>query len=224
MGENNEGYIPKVVGIENFEGEIIHLTDYKSEQKYEGKNVLVIGSGNSGIEIVFDLSNYGSQASIVVRSSIHVLTREMVHTAMLMLKYLPVSLVDTVITKYAKFKFGNLAELGTPQSEEGPFTVRISKGRSPVIDVGAIDKIKLGHIKVLPGISKIKEHTIVFDNGDEHQFDAIISATGYKNVATKWLKVQWACAAGFSKRGIAGILMDAIAIVDNIKTVRGDKI
>ncbi|KAG5591367.1 hypothetical protein H5410_041881, partial [Solanum commersonii] len=226
----------RVVGIENFEGEIIHSSDYKFGKKYEGKNVLVVGSGNFGMEIAFDLSNYGSHASIVVRSSvtlsiclytlsffvflfIHVLTREMVHTAMLMLKYLPVSLVDTVITKYEKFKFENLVELGIPQPEEGPFSVKISKGRSPVIDVGAIDKIKLGHIKVLPEISKIKEHTTVFDNGDERQFDAIIFATGYKNVATKWLKdynsifledgmlVNWKgenglYAAGFSKKAL----------------------
>ncbi|KAG5588548.1 hypothetical protein H5410_048982 [Solanum commersonii] len=240
-GENNEGYIPKVVGIEKFEGEIIHSSDYKSGKKYKEKNVLIVGSGNSGMEIAFDLSNYGSHASIVVRSPIHVLTREMVYTAMLMLKYLPVSLVDTVIAKYAKFKFGNLAELGIPQPEEGPFSVKISKGRSPVIDVGAIDKIKLGQIKVLPEISEIREHTVVFDNGDEHQFDAIIFATGYKNVATKWLKdyssifledgtlINWKgenglYAVGFSKRGIAGISMDAIAIADNIKTVREDKI
>lgn len=79
---------------------------------------------------------------------IHVVTREMVHIGMLMLKYLPISLVDTVIAKYAKFKFGNLAEFGIPQPEEGPFSVKISKGTSPVIDVGAIDKIKLGEIKV----------------------------------------------------------------------------
>ncbi|KAH0639496.1 hypothetical protein KY290_036764 [Solanum tuberosum] len=95
--------------------------------------------------------------------------------------------------------------------------------------------------KVLPGISKIKEHTVVFDNGDEHQFDAIIFATGYKNVATKWLKdyssiflehgtvINWKGQiglyyAGFSKRGIAGISMDTIVIADVIKIVRGDKI
>lgn len=29
----------------------------------------------------------------------------------------------------------------------------------------------------------------MFENGEEHQFDAIIFATGYKNHATKWLKV-----------------------------------
>uniref|UniRef100_M1DJU7 Flavin-containing monooxygenase n=1 Tax=Solanum tuberosum TaxID=4113 RepID=M1DJU7_SOLTU len=230
-----------MVGIENFKGKIIHSSDYRSGEKYKDKKVLIIGSGNSGMEIAFDLSNYESHTSIVVRSPIHVLTREMVYTAMLLLKYLPISLVDTVIAKYANFKFGNLAELGIPQPEEGPFSIKISKGRSPVIDVGAIDKIKLGLIKVLPGISEIKEHTVMFDNGDEHQFDAIIFATGYKNIATKWLKdyssifredgtlINWKgesglYCAGFSKRGIAGISMDAIAIVNDIKTVRGDKI
>ncbi|KAK4724308.1 hypothetical protein R3W88_027087 [Solanum pinnatisectum] len=245
-GENNEGYIPNVVGIENFKGNIIHSSDYKSGEQYKDKKVLVIGSGNSGMEIAFDLSNYGSHTSIVVRSPIHVVTREMVHIGMVLLKYLPISLVDTMIAKFAKFKFGNLAKFGIPQPEEGPFSIKISKGTSPVIDVGAIGKIKLEEIKVLPGISKIKEHTIMFENGEEHQFDAIIFATGYKNVATKWLKDyssiflddgtlmnefpnHWKgenglYCAGFSKRGLAGISLDAITIVDDIKTVRGDKI
>ncbi|XP_015169039.1 probable indole-3-pyruvate monooxygenase YUCCA10 [Solanum tuberosum] len=64
-GENNESYIPKVVGIENFNGKKIHSSDYKSGEKYKDKKVLVIGSGNSGMEIAFDLSNYGSHTSIV---------------------------------------------------------------------------------------------------------------------------------------------------------------
>ncbi|XP_015167992.1 probable indole-3-pyruvate monooxygenase YUCCA10 [Solanum tuberosum] len=137
-----------MVGIENFKGEIIHSSDYRSGEKYKDKKVLVVGSGNSGMEIAFDLSSYEGLKSIVVRSPIHVLTREMVYTATLLLIYLPVSSVDTVIPKYTKFKFGNLEELGIPQPEEGPFSVKISNGRSPVIDVGAIDKIKLGQIKV----------------------------------------------------------------------------
>ncbi|KAG5586259.1 hypothetical protein H5410_046693 [Solanum commersonii] len=124
----------------------------------------------------------------------------MVYTAMFLLKYLPISLVDTI----------------------------------PVIDVGAIDNIKLGQIKVLPGISEIKERTVVVDNGDEHQFDAIIFVTTYKNVATKWLKdfssiflehgtlINWKGEiglyyVGFSKRGIAGVSIDAIVIFNDIK-------
>ncbi|KAG5585419.1 hypothetical protein H5410_045853 [Solanum commersonii] len=66
-GENNESYIPKVVGIDNFNGKMIHSSDYKSGEKYNDKKVLVIGSENSGMEIAFDLSNYGSHTSIVCR-------------------------------------------------------------------------------------------------------------------------------------------------------------
>ncbi|KAK4713573.1 hypothetical protein R3W88_019480 [Solanum pinnatisectum] len=216
--ENNEGYIPKVVGTENFKGEIIHSSDYKSSEKYKDNKVLVIGSGISGMEISFDLSNYGSHTSIAVRSPIHVVTREMVHVGMVLLKYLPISLADTVIAKFAKFKFGNLVELGIPQLEEGPFSFKISKGTSPVIDV----------------------------EWEEHQFDAIIFATRYKNVATKWLKDyssiflddgrlknafpnHWKgenglYCVGFSKRGLASNSMDAITIVDAIKTIKGNKI
>ncbi|XP_049370252.1 probable indole-3-pyruvate monooxygenase YUCCA10 [Solanum verrucosum] len=71
-GENNEGYIPKMVGIENFKGEIIHLSDYRSGEKYKDKKVLVVGSGNSRMELAFDLSSYESHTSIVVRSPVSV--------------------------------------------------------------------------------------------------------------------------------------------------------
>lgn len=37
----------------------------------------------------------------------------------------------------------------------------------------------------------------MFANGEEHQFDAIFFATGYKNVATKWLKV---CIANYQHK------------------------
>ncbi|CAN4120766.1 unnamed protein product [Withania somnifera] len=79
----------------------------------------------------------------------------------------------------------------------------------------------------LSNLSKIKEHHVVFDNGEGHQFGPIIFATGYKNVATKWLKDSSSIflddgtlinefpdhwkgenglyCAGFSKTGIAGI-------------------
>ncbi|WMV37408.1 hypothetical protein MTR67_030793 [Solanum verrucosum] len=204
-GENNEGYIPKAVGIENFNGEIIHSSDYKSGEKYKDKKVLVVGSGNSGMEIAFDLSNYGCHTSIVVRSPIHVLTREMVHIGMVFLKYLPLSLVDIVIAKIAKFKFGNLAEFGISQLEKGPFSVKISKGTSPVIDVGAIVKIKLEEIK--------HYSSIFFDDG-----------TLMNKFPNHWKGENGFYCVGFSKRGLAGISMDAITIVDDIKTVRGDKI
>ncbi|XP_058099702.1 probable indole-3-pyruvate monooxygenase YUCCA10 [Magnolia sinica] len=70
-GENSQGFIPDVPGLETFPGEIVHSNQYKSGRDYSEKTVLVVGSGNSGMEIAFDLSNFGAKTSIVVRSPVN---------------------------------------------------------------------------------------------------------------------------------------------------------
>ncbi|RHN69918.1 putative indole-3-pyruvate monooxygenase [Medicago truncatula] len=46
-GKKSEGYIPNVPGMDDFEGEVVHSKYYKSGSKYESKEVLVVGCGNS---------------------------------------------------------------------------------------------------------------------------------------------------------------------------------
>lgn len=69
-GENSVGHVPEVAGLNTFAGEIVHSSKYKSGRAFEGKDVLVVGCGNSGMEIAFDLSNYGARPSIVIRSPV----------------------------------------------------------------------------------------------------------------------------------------------------------
>ncbi|KAF9617146.1 hypothetical protein IFM89_034297 [Coptis chinensis] len=66
-GETCDSYVPSVEGLETFPGEVMHSTQYKSGQVYRNKNVLVVGCGNSGMEIALDLAEYGAKTSIVVR-------------------------------------------------------------------------------------------------------------------------------------------------------------
>ncbi|KAL5075210.1 hypothetical protein RYX36_014194 [Vicia faba] len=42
-GENNEGFIPNISGLGEFEGEVVHSKYYKSGKKYKSKDVLVVG-------------------------------------------------------------------------------------------------------------------------------------------------------------------------------------
>uniref|UniRef100_A0ACD5U4W5 Uncharacterized protein n=1 Tax=Avena sativa TaxID=4498 RepID=A0ACD5U4W5_AVESA len=65
-GENSEENIPVIPGLENFPGVAIHCSRYKSGINYSGKNVLVVGSGNSGMEIAYDLASHGANTSIVI--------------------------------------------------------------------------------------------------------------------------------------------------------------
>jgi len=69
-GENTEGLIPDVPGLKSFDGNVVHSSQYKSGDAYKGKSVLVVGSGNSGMEIAYDLSNFGAKTSISIRSPV----------------------------------------------------------------------------------------------------------------------------------------------------------
>ncbi|EXB52051.1 Flavin-containing monooxygenase YUCCA10 [Morus notabilis] len=147
-GKNSEPFIPKVQGLESFKGEVIHSSDYKCGEPYRGKDVLVVGCGNSGMEISNDLTDYEARTTIVIRSPFHVLTKKMVHMGMLMTKYLPVGFVDTLISFAAKIKYGDLSKHGIHRPAEGPFVLKTLNGKTPIIDGGSINKIKSNKIKV----------------------------------------------------------------------------
>lgn len=69
-GENAEKVLPEFDGLDEFDGSVIHSSDYKSGQNYRGKRVLVVGCGNSGMEVSLDLCNHNAKPSMVVRSSV----------------------------------------------------------------------------------------------------------------------------------------------------------
>ena len=74
--------------------------------------------------------------------------RELIRLGMFLLKYLPMNVVDILVTVGAKTMFGDLSKYGIHRPEEGPFFLKATKGRSPVIDVGTVSKIKSGEIQV----------------------------------------------------------------------------
>ena len=71
-GENAECVMPEIEGLNEFSGEVLHVSDYKSGERFKGKNVLVVGCGNSGMEVSLDLCNHEASPSMVVRSSVRI--------------------------------------------------------------------------------------------------------------------------------------------------------
>lgn len=57
-------------------------------------------------------------------------------------------LVDAIVVLMAKWKFGNVSRYGFQTPKLGPFTIKQTTGQTPTVDVGTINKIKSGHIKV----------------------------------------------------------------------------
>lgn len=71
-GENAERVMPDIDGLAEFGGDVMHACEYKSGEKFKGKKVLVVGCGNSGMEVSLDLCNHNALPSIVVRSSVSI--------------------------------------------------------------------------------------------------------------------------------------------------------
>jgi len=69
-GENAEAVVPDIEGVEEFGAPIRHTSLYKSGEEFRGKRVLVVGCGNSGMEVCLDLCNHNATPSLVVRDTV----------------------------------------------------------------------------------------------------------------------------------------------------------
>ncbi|KAL2238937.1 probable indole-3-pyruvate monooxygenase YUCCA10 [Sesamum indicum] len=240
-GETCDPKIPQVEGLHSFTGEVLHSTEYRNGEKFAGQKVLVVGSGNSGMEIALDLANSGAKTSIVVRSPMHITSRRIVEAGLIMLKYLPLKWVDWMVVMLSKCVYGDLSKYGIQRPKEGPFALKINHGKYPVIDVGALHMLKnSSQIQVLPGIRSIKgNRSVLFEKEKEYMFDVIVFATGFKRSTKHWLKGDdyllsddglpnpnfpnhWKgknglYCAGLARRGFYGAASDAQKIAHDIK-------
>ncbi|KAL3850025.1 hypothetical protein ACJIZ3_011907 [Penstemon smallii] len=241
-GENAERVVPDIEGLKDLGGEVIHACDYKSGESFKGKSVLVVGCGNSGMEVSLDLCNHNAKPSMVVRSSIHVLPREVLgkstfELAMFLLKWLPLWFVDKIMLFCAWMILGDIEKYGLKRPSLGPMELKNAHGKTPVLDVGTLEKIRSGEIKVVPGIKRFNCGMVELVNGDKVEIDSVILATGYCSNVPYWLQESeffskngfpknpfpngWKgkdglYAVGFTRRGLAGASADAIKISQNI--------
>ena len=74
-GMFNNPTVPQIPGLERFRGRTMHSSSYKNGREFEGKKVLVVGTGNSGCEIVCDLWEHGAKTTVHNRSPAPVLPR-----------------------------------------------------------------------------------------------------------------------------------------------------
>ncbi|XP_023005009.1 probable indole-3-pyruvate monooxygenase YUCCA8 [Cucurbita maxima] len=244
-GENAERVMPEIEGLNEFCGGVSHACEYKSGEKFSGKKVLVVGCGNSGMEVSLDLCNHNASPSMVVRSSVHVLPKEVLgkstfELAVMMMKWLPLWLVDKLLLILAWLVLGNIEKYGLKRPSMGPLELKNETGKTPVLDLGALAKIKSGDIKVIPGIKRFTRNQVELVNGQKLDVDSVVLATGYRSNVPSWLQEGelfskngfpkaasphgWKgnaglYAVGFSRRGLSGASSDAMKIAQDIGTV-----
>ena len=71
----DEGFTPKFEGAERFEGEIVHPQHWPEDLDYDGKRVVVIGSGATAMTLVPAMAERAAQVTMLQRSPTYVISR-----------------------------------------------------------------------------------------------------------------------------------------------------
>ncbi len=183
-GMNRAPFTPAIEGAKEFCGEMLHSRRYKSGERFAGKRVLVVGCGNSGAEIALDLLESGAEPSLVVRSPVHVLRRELftipAQQLALVMQHLPEGLVDWISARAVQRSVGDLSRFGIHRPAASPLRHQRETGRQTWLDIGTIDRIKQGRIAVRPELRRLTATGAVFADGSQSELDAIVFATGYR--------------------------------------------
>jgi cation diffusion facilitator CzcD-associated flavoprotein CzcO len=177
-------YRPSWPGMEIFRGNVAHSSGYRNPTPYAGRRVLVVGFGNSGGEIALDLAEAGVDVALAVRGPVQILPRDLlglpIVTWAIIYRHLPARLVDIINAPVLRLALGSMEKLGLRRAARGPLQMIREDGRVPLIDVGTLGKIRDGSIRIRPGIDRVTAEGVVFDDGKNENFDALILATGFR--------------------------------------------
>ncbi len=179
--------VPKRIdkpGLSDFPGTILHSAEYKNGKAFTGKNVLVIGFGNSACEIAICLHEHGALPAMSVRSPVNVIPRDVFGIPVLQLgisqAFLPPRIADKLNAPLLRLLVGDITKSGLKKLPYGPTEQIVHHHQIPLLDIGTMDLIKKDHIKIFGDIERVDQDTIHFEDNKQMSFDAIIMATGYK--------------------------------------------
>ena len=183
-GANRRPRAPALPGQGHFGGRVLHSRDYRNAKPFARQRVLVVGMGNTGAEIALDLVENGVSAALSVRSPINIVHRDVMgrptQLSSILLSRWPTALGDAAATLLRNLTVGDLGRYGLHTAEVSPLRQLREDGKTPVIDVGTVARIKRGDIQVYPGIQTLLHGGVRFTDGTEHPFDAVLLATGFE--------------------------------------------
>lgn len=177
-------HAPAWPGMETFGGEILHSSVYRNPARFAEKRVLVIGYGNSGAEIALDLAEAGIDVALAVRGPVNVIPRELFGVPILVFpiaqQWLPPRLADIINAPLLRFAIGRIEKFGLKRSPKGPLQAIEEDGRVPLIDVGTLDAIRDGRIRLRGDVTSFERDSVVFRQSPPERFGAVILATGFR--------------------------------------------
>ena len=182
-GFNHTPRLPDWPGRDGWTGDLLHAADYRNAGPYSGRDVLVVGSGNTGAEIAVDLAEGGAaRVRLAVRTPPHILRRATAgwpsQATGILVRRLPPKLVDSIAPHVERLSTPDLSEYGLARPATGLYS-QVLNGRIPVQDVGLIAAVQSRAVEPVAAVEGFEGAEVLLADGSRITPDTVLVATGY---------------------------------------------
>ncbi|XP_060088549.1 flavin-containing monooxygenase 5-like [Heteronotia binoei] len=184
-GHHTNAYLPlhSFPGIEKFKGRYIHSRDYKDPTEFKGKRVIVVGIGNSGVDIAVEISQVASQVFLSTRRGAWIINRvwdggepqDLFYNQRFFHLLFKCHFLRKNLHFLAKRKLNkrfNHALYGLQPQHR-------LDSQHPTINDDLPNRIISGRVVIKPNIKEFTETSVLFDGSKEDDIDFVVFATGY---------------------------------------------
>ena len=171
---------PPFPGQDSFAGEQLHAHWYREpDERFRDRNVLVLGFGNSAVDIACETSRVSRMTYMAMRRGAHVVPKYIAGTptdelGTEVFTRLPMRLQRALFRRKIRQVQGEMEDYGLPKPDHDLGEAH------PTISSDLLPRIGHGRITPKPNIERIDGSTVRFVDGSAEQIDTIVWCTGYR--------------------------------------------
>jgi dimethylaniline monooxygenase (N-oxide forming) len=171
---------PAFPGSEDFSGEQVHVHHYREPDVLVGKQVLVLGIGNSAVDVAVESSRIADKTFLAMRRGAYVIPKflggkPVDEATPPVATLLPMSVRRLFMARLLKLTVGEVTDYGLPKPDHKLLEAH------PTVSSELLPRIGHGDISVKPNIERFAGgRTIRFVDGSEEEIDLVVYCTGYR--------------------------------------------
>jgi cation diffusion facilitator CzcD-associated flavoprotein CzcO len=171
---------PAFPGADTTRIEQIHAHDYKDESQLEGKRVVVVGMGNSAMDIAVDASYHGAATYLSARRGVWIFPKYVGSKPVdrgdqvFANPRMPFKLKQQALALMMRQTVGKMEDYGLPKPDH-----KVGEAH-PTISGRILDRLAHGAITPRPNIARLHEHEVEFTDGSRAEADLVVYCTGYR--------------------------------------------
>jgi cation diffusion facilitator CzcD-associated flavoprotein CzcO len=164
----------------HFDGTEMHSHHYIENSAMRGKNVLVVGIGNSAMDIAVESSFVANKTFISSRRGAYILPKYLFGRPLdqigvnALTPLLPFSFRRAILMSLYRVGVGNVQDYGLPEPDH-----KIGEAH-PTISADFLNRIAHGEMTWKPNVAELQGGKVRFEDGSVEPVDIIVWCTGYK--------------------------------------------